>query len=95
MVTQDYNSDEDKKDEPKLEAFIFPNPEYEEMDKYIDDPEQAEEMYAAARWLKKRLGIDSSVLVGKFIRAARKAEEDGNYEELEEMFETIKGEDDA
>lgn len=95
MGLQDYDPESVDEDDPKLQAIIFPNPEDEEMQKYINDPEQAEEMYVAARWLKNRLGTNSSVLVGKFIRAARKADEEDDYEELEEMFETLKGEDDA
>jgi len=95
MTLEEFDPESVDEEDPRIQAIIFPNPHNEEMEKYIKDKEQAEELYVAARWLKNRLGDESSTVVGKFIQAVIEAEKKNNYEELEELMKSIKGEDDT
>lgn len=95
MGLDDLDPDTVDEDDPKFQAIIFPNPYHEEMENYVLDEEQAEEFYIHARWLKGRLGNNSSVIIGKFIQAIREGEDEDDWKKLDDIVSTLKGEDES
>jgi len=94
MGIEDLSLNTVDEENPEVQAIVFPNPEDESMKKYIADETKATEHYIAARWLKRRMGDNSSLIVGQFLKAIRQAELNDDYEELNSLIETIKGDDD-
>jgi hypothetical protein len=78
-----------EEDDPEAQVIMFPNPEEDDMFPHIDDMEEAEKMYLDAKWLKTRLGDNTSELVGDFISAIRTLDNGRDAEELYNFVDKI------
>lgn len=78
-----------EEDDPEAQVIMFPNPEEDDMFPHIDDMKEAEKMYLDAKWLKTRLGDNTSELVGDFISAIRTLDNGRDAEELYNFVDKI------
>lgn len=83
------NSETIEEDDPEAQVIMFPNPEEDDMFPHIEDMEKAEEMYLDVKWLKSKLGDDTSELVGEFISAIRTSNNERDAEELYNFVDKI------
>jgi len=68
--------------------YQFENPEHPDS-KEFDDPEEAAKQFNAARFIQDRLGTDRHNLVGEFLVAVHKYEEDGDDEDLQNLVQRL------
>lgn len=82
-------TDDSIDDEMDLETIVFINPEGELAEELVHDEEKAREYYEVVKWLKSRLGSDSSNLVGKFLVAVKEVEDNDNPQKLKDFLEQL------
>ena len=68
--------------------YQFENPDHPDS-KEFENPEEAKRQFNAASFIQDRLGTDRHNLVGEFLVAVHKYEEDGDDEDLQNLVQRL------
>jgi hypothetical protein len=72
----------------KTTYYQFKNPDHPQT-KEFEDPDVGRRHFDAARYVQERLGTDRHNLVGEFLVAVQKIEEDGDESDLQSLVERL------
>lgn len=84
------NQEEETSSESQSTYVSFKNPAHPEVEiSENSEHRHKQEYFDAVQWFRDKLGQDINVPFGEFAIAARQADEDGDPEALQELFERI------
>lgn len=91
MGLGDFSTQEEETSSESQSTYVsFKNPEHPEQE--ISDNSKhrhKQEYFDAVQWFRDKLGQDINVPFGEFAVAARKADQDDDPSDLQELFERI------